>query len=191
MSFNLADALTVIKPLGILLVEMVIYAVLVYKFYKFLASRDIITVDFKRYKNGAAKFGRFLLFIFQNVIVFPVIIFIWFAILAVFLGFLGKNQNSESILLLSIALVSAIRVTAYYTEDLSKDLAKMLPFTLLGIYIVDQSYFNVSVSWSLITGIPDYWQSLIYYLAFIIVLELVLRILYIITTAGRKKPVNI
>ena len=111
----------------------------------------------------------------------------WFAILAVFLGFLGKNQTTESILLVSVALVSAVRVAAYNNEDLSKDLAKMLPFALLGIYLVDQSYFELSVSFDLLTRIPENWILLIYYFAFIIILELVLRILLNIISLIRKK----
>jgi len=31
----------------------------------------------------------------------------------------------------------------YYNTDLSKDLARMLPFTLAGVYIIDQSYFEI------------------------------------------------
>jgi len=104
-----------------------------------------------------------------------------------FLGFLGKNQTTESILLVSIALVSAVRVAAYYNELLSRDLAKMLPFALLGIYLVDQSYFEFEVSLELMKSIPEYWILLVYYFAFIIVLEFVLRILRNIVLSLRKK----
>jgi hypothetical protein len=189
-AFTLSEALNVLQPLGILVLEMVIYAVLVFKFYKFLASRDIITVNLGRYKNTGIRFGRLLTYFLQNVLFFPVIIFFWFAILAVFLGFLGKNQTTDHILLVAIALVSAVRVASYFSEDLSKDLAKMLPFTLLGIYIVDQSYFDISISLKILTGVPDYWQTLVYYLAFIIALEFVLRIIYYIVTFMFEKPRN-
>jgi hypothetical protein len=89
--------------------------------------------------------------------------------------------------LVSIALVSAIRVAAYYSEDLSRDLAKMLPFALLGIYLVDQSYFEFEVSLELLKSVPEYWRLLVYYFAFIIALEFVLRILHNIVSLLRGK----
>lgn len=187
-AFNINEAYDLLKPLGILVLEMVVYTVFVFHFYRFLASRDIIKVDFSRYEKAGLKFGRFIIYLFQHVLFFPVIIFFWFAVLAVFLGFLGRHQTPESILLVSIALVSAIRVTSYYSEDLSKDLAKMLPFALLGVYLVDQSYFDFSVSLTLIEGLPNYWRLLVYYFAFIMGLETVLRILHFFATLGKGKP---
>jgi len=119
---------------------------------------------------------------------FPFIVFFWFAILAIFLGFLGKNQTIESILMVSMALVSAVRVAAYYNEGLSRDLAKMLPFALLGIYLVDQSYFEFEVSLELLKSIPEYWTLLIYYFIFILVLEFLLRALRYIVLPIIGKP---
>jgi hypothetical protein len=184
---NISEAYNILRPLGILLVEIAIYSIFVFKFYRFLASRDIIKVNFSRYSNVGTRFVRGIGYVLQNIFLFPVIIFFWFAVLAMFLGFLGKNQTTESILLVALALVSAVRVAAYYNEELSKDLAKMLPFALLGIYLVDQSYFEFEVSLELLKSIPDNWILLVYYLAFMIALEFVLRILYYIVSLLREK----
>ena len=62
-------------------------------------------------------------------------------------------------------------------EDLSKDLAKMLPFALLGIFLIDIGFFSWSASWELIREIPGLWKTMVYYLGFIIALELLLRML--------------
>jgi len=188
IEFNLPEAYDVLRPLGILVLEMVIYSVFVFHFYRKLASHDIIKVDFSRYDNIGLTFGRWILYLLQTVLFIPVIIFFWFAVLAIFLGFLGKHQTSENILLVSIALVTAIRVTSYYSEDLSKDLAKMLPFALLGVYLVDQSYFDFAVSLTLLQGLPEYWKLLVYYFAFIMALEIALRILHFFATFGKGKP---
>jgi hypothetical protein len=184
---SLSEAYNVLRPLGLLVVEIAIYSIFIFKFYRFLASRDIIKVDYSRYRNAGVRFIRWIGYLLQSIFLLPIVVFFWFAILAVFLGFLGKNQTTESILLVSIALVSAVRVAAYYNSDLARDLAKMLPFALLGIYLVDQSYFELSVSLELLTRIPESWTLLIYYFAFIIVLEFVLRILYNIVSLSRKK----
>jgi len=185
--FNISEAYNVLGSLGILLLEIVIYSIFIFKFYRFLASRDIIKVNYSRYSNVGLRFIRWIGYLLQNIFLFPVIVFFWFAILAMFLGFLGKHQTTESILLVSIALVSAVRVAAYYSEELSRDLAKMLPFALLGIYLVDQSYFEFAVSLELLKSIPEYWIVLVYYFAFILALEFVLRILHNIVSLLRGK----
>ena len=185
--FNISEAYNILGSLGILLLEIVIYSIFIFKFYRFLASRDIIKVNYSLYSNVGLRFIRWIGYLLQNIFLFPVIVFFWFAILAMFLGFLGKHQTTESILLVSIALVSAVRVAAYYSEELSRDLAKMLPFALLGIYLVDQSYFEFTVSLELLKSIPEYWIVLVYYFAFILALEFVLRILHNIVSLLRGK----
>jgi hypothetical protein len=191
VGFSWNEAISLIKPLAILALEMVIYSVLIFNYYRFLAKRDIVKFDLDKYKEtGDRAITGFLNFI-QTMAVYPVILFIWFVFLAAVLGFLGKNETAENILLLSMALISTVRITAYYNEDLSKDLAKMLPFTLLGIFIVDQQYFNFQVSWTLIKSLPENWHLLIYYFVFIFIMELVLRIFWIIKKVPQKKQKDV
>jgi len=77
-----------------------------------------------------------------------------------------------------MALVASVRVAAYYKEELSVDLAKMLPFALLGVFLVDISFFSVEHSKSILFSIPQYSETILYYLIFTIVLEFLLRILF-------------
>ena len=67
-------------------------------------------------------------------------------------------------------------MTSYYKGDLSKDLAKLLPFTLLAISITKPNFFNIGRIISQISEIPAFFNQIIIYLAFIIVLEIVLRV---------------
>ena len=79
-----------------------------------------------------------------------------------------RNQEIQNILLVSIAVVSAVRITSYYSEELSRDLAKMLPFAMLGIFLIDLSYFSYQGSLTVLRGIPPLWKILVYYLLFVI-----------------------
>ena len=63
-----------------------------------------------------------------------------------------------------------------YTEDLSRDIAKMLPFALLGIFLIDLRYFDLNTSAELLNRVGDEWKSIFYYWVFVVLLELVLRI---------------
>jgi len=61
-------------------------------------------------------------------------VFFWFMVLSLLMIMISKVPDLGQIFQISIALVSVIRITAYYNEDLSRDLAKMLPFALLFEY---------------------------------------------------------
>ncbi len=184
---DLSQAYEILQSLGFLLVAVVIYSIFIFKFYRFLACRDIIKVNFSRYSNVGLRISRGIGYLLQNIFLLPLIVFFWFAVLAMLLGFLGKDQAIENILMSSIALVSGIRVAAYYNENLSRDLAKMLPFALLAIYLINRSYFEFEVSLELLKNIPEYWTLLVYYFVFIIALEFVMRILHSIVSLLRGK----
>jgi len=186
-NFSITEAQSVATTLAIYVFALAIYSIFIFKFYRFLAKRDIFTLDLSKYrKTTHAHLKRFfsaLYYIFKYLFVFPLVVFLWFAFLGLLLLFLSKGGNVEQVLLIAISLVGAVRVTAYYNEDLARDLSKMLPFALLGIFLVDASYFDLSNSIAVLYTLPDYWKLLTYYFIFIIDLEFILRI---ITGIGRK-----
>jgi hypothetical protein len=185
--FNLADATITLRPLIFFCLGIAVYAVFIFNFYRFLARKDIFEMDFTKYAQARFRFVRtFLHLIFyigKYLILFPFVAFAWFALLTVLLTFLAKTQSIESILLVAMAVLSAIRITSYYNEDLSRDLAKMLPFALLGVYIVDLSYFSFSTSLDALLRAFNQWESVAYYLLFVIGLEFSLRISSPVLTA--------
>ena len=170
----------VIRPLLFFVLGMVVYSIFVFKFYRFVANRDIFHLNLKQYSTSPhpiiQKTLGFILYIIEYVLLFPLFTFFWYGMITIFLVFLSKEQSVQNVLLVSIALVGAIRITSYYNEDLSKDLAKMLPFALLGIFLVDISFFSFSSSWGLVKEIPSFWSTILHYLVFVIVLEFILRI---------------
>jgi hypothetical protein len=189
--FSIEEAMTVLRSLGFLVIAMVVYSVLVFHFYRFLARRDIVTFNVDRYKDAGDRLITGILSFLQTVILSPIVLLVWFAALAAIMSLLGRNQTTDTVLLISVALISTVRVAAYYNEDLSKDIAKMLPFALLGIYLVDQSYFDIKVSLALFEDIPNQLHSLVYYLAFVFALEVLLRIACIIAKVPRRKRQDI
>ncbi|MFH0875396.1 MAG: hypothetical protein V1859_05645 [archaeon] len=176
---SVGDALSFLKSLSIFIGGIVIYSFFIFKFYWFIARKDIFVFD-----RSATKIGFFnsvfagISYFLEYVFLFPAITFFAFSVLTIFLTFLSKNQQINTIALLSMAVVSAVRLTAYYNEELSRELAKLLPLTLLGVFLVDTSYFEVNNTLSLIKALPSLWNILIYYLVFSILLELILKIYY-------------
>ena len=178
LEFSVSEAIDVLKPLAVLVGEIFIYAVFVFTFYRFLAKRDIVTANLSRYNKAGYQFLRAILYLFQHVLLFPILTICWGAVVVVVLALLGEDKPVEDILLVSVALVSTIRATAYVTEDLSRDLAKMLPFAVLGLYLVNKSYVSMSVSSGVLEDVPDHWELIVYYIIFVVALEFVLRIVY-------------
>lgn len=158
-----------------------IYAVFVFKFYKFLARKNIIRLNLNQYNKSEhpffTKIFAAMFYIIEYIIILPIITSFWFAILAIFLLVLSKSQDLSMILTISAALIAAVRLTSYISENLSQDLAKMLPFTLLGLFLIEPGFFSIPLLIQRITQIPSLITQIPYYIIFIIGLEFLMRII--------------
>jgi len=167
-----------------------IYAIFIWKFYKFLASREIIQLNLKQYNHsnypGLEKFFAVILFTVEYMIILPFLVLFWFAILSLFLLLLSKSQSAQQILLIAAAIIASTRITAYISEDLSKDIAKILPFTVLGLFILDPDFFNIESMFAKVSQIPGLFNNIIIFLVFIFIVEFVLRGLYSIIQLMRS-----
>ncbi len=179
---DIRDAYDLLRPVVVYIVGMTVYAVFVFKFYRFVASRDMFQLNLAQHEKSRHRWVKafldFTLYIVEYIILFPVFAFFWFAVLTAILTFLSKGNSFSDILLMALATVSAIRVSAYYNEDLSKDLAKILPFAVLAIFLIDASFFTISESLDVLKEAEGYTEKILYYLVFLIALEFALRILY-------------
>jgi hypothetical protein len=159
---------------------IVLYSIFVFHFYRFLAKKNIIELNLNQYNNYshplAVKILAAFFFIIEYVVLLPILTFFWFAILSILTLLLAKDLQVHIVLLISAALVAAVRVTSYVSEDLSKDLAKMLPFTLLAIAITTAGFFNINDLISRISEIPSLFANVPYYLLFMVSIELVMRV---------------
>jgi len=159
---------------------IVIYSVFVYYFYKFLAKKNIIELNLNQYNRsehpGAVKFFAAVFHIVEYLIILPVVTFFWFLVLSILILILAEGVTVSMALLISAALVASVRITAYVSENLSKDLAKMLPFTLVAIALTKPGFFDTTLLMTRIGEIPALFASIPYYLFFIIAVELIMRV---------------
>ena len=54
----------------------------------------------------------------------------------------------------------------------------MMPFALLGVFLVDMSSFSLDNSLETLKQLLGLWREIAYYLGFVIALELVLRVFH-------------
>jgi len=171
--------------LFLIVVVITIYSILIWHFYRFIAKKNFFNINLKRYNRSThplfSKSIAGIFYLIEYILLLPILVFVWFSIFTLLLMFLAPSINSlATILLISATITAAIRMTAYYKEDLSKDVAKLLPFTLLGVFITQFEDFNFNILMNHVGQIPNLFSQIGIYFLFILVIELVLRLLDVI-----------
>ena len=73
-------------------------------------------------------------------------------------------------------MVGSVRILSYWTEDLSRDVAKMLPFAVLGVFLVGSTSVEFNEFEELIENRNELAKSYLNSLILLSILETVLRI---------------
>ena len=173
-------------PTLMAIIAIAVYSGFVFMFYRILAKKDLLTLDLSKYADDfggkVKKYLRSVLFVIQYIVVVPVLIAFWTLVLAVILTLLSDNSDHARNALIATSVVGAVRILAYWTEELSRDVAKILPFAVLGVYLVS----STSVQWSefetLPKSLPELAKSFFSSLVLLAILETLLRI---VTTLSR------
>jgi hypothetical protein len=183
--------------LFIFVIALSIYAIFVWKFYKTLSKRDLFKIDLEKYNlpeikhKSLRKAGSVIAYILKYGVIFPVYIFLWFLVLSFFLLVMTEEAAISHILLVSISVVSATRLISYYKEDLASDMAKLVPFALLAVSLIDPNFFSVETTIARLSEIPVLWSDILQFLIFSITLEWILRIIFLAKRRVIKGKTNI
>ena len=170
-----------VLPTFAAILGIVLYSAFVYRFYRYLAKKDLIDADFSQYSEGFTGFMKRLvdgiMLIVQNILFAPFLISFWVLILAIILTLLSGGDDLYWNVLVATSVVGAVRVISYFSEDLARDVAKMLPFAVLGVFLVDSGAFNweaVSLLWD---QLDDFAISFASSMLLVIILETTLRVI--------------
>lgn len=163
--------------------SVAIYAILIYVFYQFVSRRDVFGFNIDQYKKSKSQglfstIFNFILSLLKYGLIFPVIVFIWFAGFSLILYIFSKSLDLDQILLLSITIVSAVRILSYFKEELAADVAKLLPLSLLGVFLSSPDFFSINLLDQRIYFLGAFVSDVIQFLVFCILLEWILRILF-------------
>ena len=179
ITIDLMEAYNTLGPLALIIGGITVYGVFVFNFYRFVAQKDIFTLDLQKHNQARhaalRKTLSVVFYIVKFLVLYPIFVFFWFCVMAGLLYVLGKNQTTETVMLVAMGVVGAIRVCSYYKEALSTDIAKILPFALLGITIIDSSVVRIVASTEGVREAALRWETVIYYLVAVVALESVLR----------------
>lgn len=158
---------------------IVVYSIFVWKFYRSVAKKNLIALNLNKYNKSKhptmTKLIAGGLYLVEYALILPILIFLWFAVFTMLLIFITEDLSVGTLLIIAGTVIAAIRMTCYYSEDLSKEIAKLVPFTLLATSLLNPGFFSVQRVFSLFTEIPSLFGEIGIYLFFIIILEVILR----------------
>jgi len=168
----------------LLVLGIVVYSVLVWRFYKFISRKNPLGLDLKKYNKAESPFLTKLLtgglYFLEYILILPFLIFIVFIVFTLLLMLLSQGANISQILIISATIIAAIRITAYYREALSQEIAKMLPLMFIAIVALNPNTFSqtqyIEGLFNLFNQIPDVIEKIGSYLLFIIFIEVILRL---------------
>ena len=159
---------------------MVSYGVFIWHFYRLISKREIVSLTLQKYQTGGKKLTSIIVYFAKYVLVFPLVVTAWFFAYSLFMFFLAPDIDQDFVFLIVISLVVAIRMAAYYKEDLSKDLAKMIPFSLLGIFLVNNTLFTIDQLIERLDDFIPFIGKIAAFVLFAIGVEAALRILFLV-----------
>lgn len=166
--------------LFLLVLLVFFYALLVWKLYRFIGTKNLFKLNLSKYNKSEhpvlTKLLATGLYLLEYIIIVPFLIFFWFAIFTLFLIVLNESLTINAILLVSATIIAVIRIASYYSEDLSREIAKLLPYTLLGVAILDYiKIFDLGRIINHLASLPQFFGTILDYFIFIFLLEIILR----------------
>jgi hypothetical protein len=164
--------------LALLILLVFIYAVFIWKLYQFVATKNFLGKYFDKLATSESSTSVKLIFFIEYIIISPFIIFFWFILFSIFILLLTNidiTKGVETILIIATLIVATTRMTSYYNENLSKEIAKILPFTLLAIAITNPNFLNIERVLTRLGGVSLIFQEMFFYLLLIFLLEAILR----------------
>lgn len=182
---SLPESYQIIFNIFIYVILIALYGIFVYEFYRFLARKNILKINLSKYNTSThpflKKFFAALFFLIEYVIILPVLVFFWFVVLAFMLLLLSESQPVNQILLVSAAVVGAVRIVSYFKEDLARDIAKLFPLTILGIFLLSPDFLRFTSVLEKLAEVPLFLTHIFFYLVFIIFFEIFIRAIYTLT----------
>lgn len=171
--------LDTLGPAALFAVSVAVFGFMIFHLHQIMARRDVLGRDIpwlRKWRPSIRILALFVIFVIRYIVVFPFIAYLWFLLLVVMVAFLYSSKEPSELLLIAMAVLTSIRVTCYYREDLSRDIAKILPYGLLGAFLVSFGQLDPDQFLDLLIRLRNERESAFYYWVFVVLQELALHV---------------
>ena len=162
--------------IGLLALLVALFFIFIWKLYHIISKKNLIELNLRQYNTamhpGFKKFVGTVLYFLEYIIIFPFFVIFWFSIFTIFVMLLARELDFATI---STIIIIVIRATAYYKEGLSRDISKLLPFTLLAVAITEREFFQFESIFARAAELPLFFENILIYIGVIVVVEVILR----------------
>lgn len=159
---------------------MVVYGLFVWHFYHVMARREMFKMGLQKLFSSPLLSRRFCGWMVKNLFVFPLSVFLWFIVYSTFMFFLAQGLSSDLVFLIVGSLVVAVRISAYYKEDLARDLAKLLPLSMLAIFLTSPTFFEIDEVLNRVYEMPAFVGKIAIFMVFIMLVEGILSTIFVL-----------
>ena len=142
---------------------------------EFSSARLASSSGFRVSRGGSHSAHKRVAYFLEYIFLFPIIAIFWVFVLSILLALLSDVIEITNIFTAAVATVATIRVAAYYNEELSREIAKLVPLALLALFLLDIANFSFAAALQVVYLVPLALDTLFYYFIAIVVLEFVLR----------------
>ncbi len=182
LSISLDPKFFLILQLFVFAILIVIIALIIFGFYTTISKKNFIVLNLAKYNTSEhpinKKLMALLFYFIEHILIMPGLILVWYIALSIILWLLVPDRSISQLLILSGALVMAIRILAYTNEEISRELSKLFPFIAVSIYLLNPHIFETFNFFAKLKELPVLFENIIYFLIAILIFEIILKISY-------------
>jgi hypothetical protein len=125
------------------IIGIAIYALFVWYFYRSISKRDMLPkIFYKLSKDDNPSIVRRVSYVILYAVLFPIIIFVWFVVLAFFVYLIAEGMPMTIAIFVSMSVIAVVRILSYYREDAAKEVAKMIPYAILAFLLTTVAVYQ-------------------------------------------------
>jgi hypothetical protein len=169
------------------IVGIAIYSLFVWYFYRFISKRDLFPKLFYVVENESeVSKTRKIIYAAIYVVSFPVIIFVWFTVLAFFIYVIAEGMPLYIAIFVSLTIIAVVRIISYYREDAAKEIAKMIPYAILSFVLTsvaiyaNPNFFTDKELGSIPTLFLEHYEGIIAAVLLVSVFEYSFRVAFLV-----------
>lgn len=159
-----------------------------------LSKRDLFSLDLGKYdsKTGSGalrKASAVFLYIIEYLILFPIYTLFWGGVLVFLLILMAVPEAYPNVIFFATVIMAAIRAIAYFNEQWANTLAMQLPILMLVTTVLNPTVLAKVNASTITLNLPYLLQTnmIIESIAFVVVMEWLLRISTLMWRRERKK----